>query len=133
VSATATEFRATANPVSEPQFEHAPSPFDWSVMLYGGTCPRTGFEQPAHECRFFKQRREGGAGYTLPGVIARAEDMAEWMHRTRFLVRDTDGQIVHRGVCQLRDPDGYLQFLAKGQRTFERQERRAAHRRGEAA
>ena len=27
--------------------------------------------------------------------------------------------------------DDYLQFLAKGQRTFERQERRAAHRRGE--
>jgi hypothetical protein len=28
--------------------------------------------------------------------------------------------------------DDYLQFLAKGQHTFERQERRAAHRRGEA-
>jgi hypothetical protein len=77
-----------------PEWGCDPSPFYWQVMVFGGF-DRNGFIQPPQVFQFPK--RKWSHGYTLEGVIARAESMAERQHRTRFAVRDTDGSVVHLG------------------------------------
>jgi hypothetical protein len=104
---------------SVPAWPMSPSPFDYQVMVYGGDDPRTGLSQLPQVFQFFKRR--WSTGYTLEGVIARAEDMAERQHRSHFAVRDTDGSVVHVGQCRLwaaRQVD--LAKLDRGLRRFKR-------------
>ena len=79
------------------EWAHKPSPFAWSVLIYGGANPRTGNPQPNEEVQFHKRTREGGAGFGVPGILWRANDYAQHQHRTHFAVRDTDGAVIYNG------------------------------------
>jgi hypothetical protein len=105
-----------------PDWGMRPSPFDWQIVVWGGTSPRTGFPQEAQGFQFFKKH------YSLERVIARARDMAEVQHRLFFAVRDTDGTVVHVGrndaetrIALVRQ--SYLQQLDKGLRKFAQENR----------
>jgi hypothetical protein len=111
------------------RWAHKPSPFAWSVMCYGGQCPRTGFDQPQLEVQFHKCTRPGGFGLTREGILYRANDYAQMQHRSHFAVRDTDGIVIYDGpvLDEIELPgvigrlsDAELLPLAKGQRAFER-------------
>jgi hypothetical protein len=105
---------------------HAPSPFAWSVMCYGGLHPRTGFEQPQLEVQFARRTRPNGFGHTSEGILYRANDYAKMQHRTHFAVRGDDGLLYDGPVM------GEVEFgrLTGGMvaRKFKRQERRAGGR-----
>jgi hypothetical protein len=74
-----------------PDWPHAPSKFDWQVMVFGGVNPRTGFPQEPQMFQFPLR------SYSLAQIIRRAEEMAERQHRTRFAVRDSSGAVLHVG------------------------------------
>lgn len=75
---------------------HRPSPFAWSVMIYGGLHPRTGFKQPQLEVQFARRTRPNGFGLTAKGILVRANDYAKMQHRTHFAVRG-DGGLIYDG------------------------------------
>jgi hypothetical protein len=86
-----------AIPETRLDWAHAPSPYAWGVMIYGGQCPRTGADQPAMQFQFYKRLRVGGAGYSRKGILWRANDYARYQHRACFAVRDTDGTVIYAG------------------------------------
>lgn len=92
--------QALAIAATDPRWSHAPSPFHWQVLCYGGTNPRTGFEQPPLEFQFFAKH------YTRRQIEQRAADLCEREHRTSFIIREPVGADVVA--------------LAKGQRVFGR-------------
>ena len=63
---------------------HAPSQWDWQVLAISPT-------REPHLMQFYRQR------YTLDEVIRRADSEANWYGYAAFMVRDTDGTVVHRG------------------------------------
>lgn len=107
---------------AEPAWQHPPSEKHWQVMVYGGTDPRTGLALAPLEFQYFFDH------HTRRQIIGKAEWLAEREHRTRFMVRDTNGEVVHRGICALWDRDTYLAMLSKAHRTFQRTERRNGSR-----
>jgi len=82
---------------SELDWAHRASPFAWSVMVYGGENPRTGQPQPQLEFQFTKQAYPGHHGYSIQGILWRANDYAKGEHRTEFAVRDVDGAVIYQG------------------------------------
>lgn len=111
---------------------HAPSPFAWSVMVYGGQNPRTGFDQPQMEVQFHKRTRPGGHGVGVEGILYRANDYAKMQHRSHFAVRSAEGLLYDgpvmdeveapRVIGQLSKAE--LVGLSKGLRQFNRENRR---------
>lgn len=65
---------------SAPEFQHR-SPFDWGVMLYGGTDPRTGFAQPPLEFQFF------AGHYSRADIEAKAAELRDWHKRDAFAIQ----------------------------------------------
>jgi hypothetical protein len=78
-------------------WSHRPSPFAWSVLIYGGKNPRTGMDQPQVEVQFHKRTRAGGTGYGTEGILYRANYYAVMQYRSHFAVRDTDGSVIYDG------------------------------------
>lgn len=76
---------------------HAPSPFAWSVMCFGGQNPRTGQDQPQLEVNFPKRTRPNGHGIGIEGILHRANDYAKMQHRSHVAVRDGDGRVIYAG------------------------------------
>lgn len=75
---------------------HNPSPSNWQVLIYGGTCPRTGEALRPEIYQFHRS-------YSLERVRAKASALAEWQKRTNFAIRDTAGTVVYDGpVRKLR-------------------------------
>lgn len=115
---------------------HAPSPFAWTVLIYGGQNPRTGFEQPNMEAQFHKRTRPHGTGYTAKSIVWRANGYAKGEHRTHFAVRDTDGSILYDGpvldeneetAVVARLTDEALVAHSRDQRQFNRMNRGGRH------
>lgn len=99
---------------------HKPSPFAWSVMIYGGQNPRTGLDLPQMEVQFHKRTRPSGYGLSRVGILQRARDFAEREHRTHFAVRDSDGSVIFAGPASARLTDTQLVALSADQRRFAR-------------
>lgn len=121
----------TAGEAAHLNWAHAPSPFAWSVMVYGGQHPRTGFDQPQMEVQFHKRTRPGGHGVGVEGILYRANDYAKMQHRSHFAVRSAEGLIYDGPVMdEVEAPrvigrltDSELVGLSKGLRQFRRENR----------
>ena len=72
---------ATAKLIEQPEFQHK-SPFDYGVMLYGGTDPRTGLEQKPLEFQFF------APFYSRKQIEQKARELAEWHKREHFAIQE---------------------------------------------
>ena len=67
--------------MNAPEFQHR-SACDWGVMLYGGTDPRTGFEQRPLEFQFFAKF------YSRKQIEQKARDLAIWHKREHFAIQE---------------------------------------------